>query len=106
VEAIVSWSGALAYDCAPSISWVKDASQVIIVEGRGERSWSLQGVEAVIWDLLTLRYGYDRMVDFLTELSEGSRKNAEAALLATIQHWEEEGIVTGNGQERNGKPGD
>jgi hypothetical protein len=106
VAAVVSRSGASAFDCAPSISWVKDAGQVILVEGRGERCWSLRGVEAVIWDLLILKYGYDRLVDFLAELSQSSKGNAEATLLATIGHWEEEGIVTGDGRERHGKSGD
>ena len=95
-------SGASAYDCTPSISWVKDASQVMLVEGKWERTWSLRGVEAVIWDLLTLQYGFDQMVRFLAQLSEDTRENAAATLLATMQLWEEEGIVTANGREQDG----
>jgi hypothetical protein len=94
LEAAVSRSRILTYDCAPTITWVKDANQVIVIEGRGARCWSLQGIEAIIWDLLSLNYGFARMVDLLAELSEGSRENAVTTLLTTMRHWEEEGIVT------------
>ena len=98
----MSRSSTLAYDCAPNVTWVKDANQVIVVQGRGARCWSLQGVEAVIWDLLTLSYGFARMVDFLAVLSEGSRENAATTLLTTMRRWEEEGIVTANGRGQDG----
>ena len=92
----------MAYDCAPTITWVKDASQVIVIEGRGARSWSLQGIEAVIWDLLTLNYGFAGMVDLLAVLLEGSRERAATTLLGTMRRWEEEGIVTTNGRGQDG----
>ncbi len=102
MEATVSHSSKLGYDCSSAITWVKDATQVIVVQGKGERCWSLQGVDAVIWDLLNLKYDFVRMVDFLATLLEGSRENAAATLMATMQHWEREGIVTANGRGKDG----
>ena len=100
--ASVNDAGSLAYDCAPTVTWVKDASQILVVQREGERCWSLQGVEAVIWDLLTLRYGFAKMVDFLAVLSEDSREAAASTLLATVRHWEEEGIVIANCEGQDG----
>ena len=99
---ILTTSGVSAYDCAPTITWVKDASQTIVVEGRGKRCWTLRGVDAVIWDLLTLNYDFARMVDFLARLSEGSREKAAVTLLTTFRHWEKEGIVTACGEGHDG----
>jgi hypothetical protein len=100
--AVLTSNEPLAYDCAPAITWVKDASQTIVVEGQGKRWWTLHGVDAVIWDLLTLNYDFARMVDFLAKLSEGSRERAAMTLLATVRYWEKEGIVAASGEGSDG----
>jgi len=90
-----------AYRCSPSITWVKDSDQTILVEEEKGQSWSIHGVEAVIWDLLTLHYSLGRIVRFLSVLLNGSKDEAIESLLVAIQRWEEAGIICamkGNGR--------
>ncbi len=83
----------LAYRCAPTIAWVKDATQTILVEEEEGRSWSLQGLEAVIWDLLGLRYSQEKITRFLTVLLGCSGEEAEEELFAIMLKWEKSGVV-------------
>jgi hypothetical protein len=81
------------YVCAPAIRWVKDLDQTILVDYDGQQSWILQGIDAAIWDLLTLGYGLEQTADFLAVLLTISSGEASHRLLATIQRWEQEGIL-------------
>jgi hypothetical protein len=56
----------LIYHCSPSIIWVKDADQTLVVDRETGQSWALRGVEAVVWDLLTIGYSYQRIVPMLS----------------------------------------
>lgn len=82
-----------AYRCAPTIAWVKDATQTILVEEDKGRSWSLQGLEAVIWDLLALGYSLEKITCFLSVLLGSSGEEAEEELFAILHKWEKAGVV-------------
>ena len=90
------------YRCAPTVTWVKDASQTILVEEEKERSWRLQGVEAIIWDLLTLDYAAGGMIDFLALLLNNSVQEAQTTLLAVLRDWAEMGIVCAGEKSQRG----
>jgi hypothetical protein len=81
------------YRCAPTIAWVKDAGQTLLVEEKGRRAWSLRGEEAVVWDLLNLGYSFDRTVAFLSDLLEIPGEEARMRLCGFIREWEVAGIV-------------
>ncbi len=81
------------YVCAPAIGWVKDLGQTLLVDDEGQQSWVLHGMDAAIWDLLALGYSLERTADFVAVLSTISRNEASMRLLATIQRWEEAGIL-------------
>ena len=85
--------GASTYRCVPTIVWVKDAEQTILVEEEARRSWILRGTEAAIWDWLTLDHPSAGIVRFLSVLSGTSMEESRKALLAVLQGWEEAGIV-------------
>lgn len=85
--------GASTYRCAPTVVWVKDAGQTILVEEAGRNSWILRGEEAAIWDWLTLNHPFERIVRFLSVISGTSADEARKALLAILQRWEKAGIV-------------
>jgi hypothetical protein len=89
----VSGERVLTYRCAPTIRWVKDANRTLVVEAEKGRAWSLDGVEAVVWDLLALDYPAGRIARFLAMLLGESREEAGARLLTMIQAWEETGIL-------------
>lgn len=83
----------LAYCCAAAVAWVKDADQTIVVEEETGRCWSMRGVEAAIWDLLTLDYSFEQIVRFLSALLNRSSEETTEALSTTMQRWEEAGIL-------------
>ena len=85
--------GASTYRCVPTIVWVKDAEQTILIEEAGNHSWILRGEEAAIWDWLTLNHPSERIVHFLSVLSGISTEEAGKALLVILQGWEKAGIV-------------
>lgn len=91
----------LVYGCAPGIAWVKDADQTLLVEEGTGRSWSLRGEEAVLWDLASLGYTLDQIVDALAVMQGIGGQEAHAMLLSIVRAWAEAGIVRpagGNGR--------
>ncbi len=90
--------GPIVYHCAPTVCWVKDSEQTILVEERSGQSWSLCGPEAVVWDLLVLKYPADRIVEFLAALLDEPHERAQQELRSILQRWEEIGLLaTGKG---------
>jgi hypothetical protein len=100
--------------CSPSIAWVKDAGQTLVVaneagsvpdrteRGGGARSWSLCGVEATIWDLLSLGYPFERIAAFLAVLLCAPQQQAEDGLWAVLQRWAERDMVRISGGNEHG----
>jgi hypothetical protein len=89
------------YRCAPAIVWVKDSGQTILVEGEKERCWIIYGLEAMVWDLLTLNYTFERIVRFLSVMLETPVDEAMGTLLAILHGWQDAGILLsteGNGR--------
>ncbi len=86
-------AGTSTYRCVPTIVWVKDAEQTILIEEAGKHSWILRGEEAAIWDWLTLSHPSERIVRFLSVLSGTSTGEAREALLAILQGWEKAEIL-------------
>jgi hypothetical protein len=84
---------ASTYCCVPTIVWVKDAEQTILIEEEGKRSWIIRGEEAAIWDWLTYNHPSERIVRFLSVLSGTSAEEARQALSAILRGWEKAGIV-------------
>ena len=89
------------FRCAPSIVWVKDSGQTILVERESERWWIIRGVEAVVWDLLTLNYPFQGIVRFLAVMLEIPLDEAMGNLWAILREWGDAGILLptkGNGR--------
>ena len=82
-----------SYCCAPDIEWVQDASQVLLVDAARGRSWPLQGVEAAIWDWLSLGYRYEQIARFVSLALGTSMDEAERALCAVLRGWAGAGIL-------------
>jgi hypothetical protein len=89
----MSAGASAAYHCAPALCWVKDAGQTILVDGESGRSWVLRGVEAAIWDLLTLGYPAGQIAPFLAVLRTSPVDQASDTLAAVVHAWVEAGIV-------------
>jgi hypothetical protein len=92
----------LQYRCGPAIAWVKDADRTLLVQEEKARSWSLDGVEAVIWDLLVLNYPLKQLTCFLSVLLNASSEEANRTLLAIARKWETAGILQAEGGNGRG----
>jgi hypothetical protein len=89
------------YRSVPGLAWVKDAELTLIVQHEEGRSWALRGLEAAIWDLLTLSYSFPRLVDAVALLAGCEPGEAAEIVMALLHEWEEQGIVcAGEGTER------
>jgi hypothetical protein len=94
------------YRCAPAIAWLRDADQTLLVDAERGQFWSIRGVEAAIWDLLTLNYPYEKIVPFLSLLMRVRTDEAEGMFLAVLRGWQEAGVVQIRGEGRSDQPGD
>jgi hypothetical protein len=96
----------LVYRCAPGITWLRDADQILLVDADRGLFWSLGGVAATTWDFLTLGYRCERIVRFLSLILGASKDEAERTLVAVLRDWQDEGIVQAMGDDERGQPGD
>ena len=93
----------LIYRCSPSIIWVKDADQTLVVDRETRQSWALRGVEAVVWDLLTIGYSYQRIVPMLSLILSLSMEEAEYTLAGVLRKWRDASIVQESFETGDGK---
>jgi hypothetical protein len=98
-------SSTLTYQCAPSIIWATELDQILVIDRERSLSWSIQGVEATIWDLLVAAYPHERIVYFLALLLDVPAMEAEKVLSAAIQSWHDRGILEISGRTVDGESG-
>ena len=98
----MSDGGRLTYRCAPTIAWVKDAGQTLLIEEKQGRAWSLRGAEAAVWDWLSLGYSYDEIVGLLSVLVDTPEEKARERLASVVHGWEQAGIVRLAGKNGHG----
>lgn len=94
--------GPIVYHCAPTVCWVKDSEQTILVEEQNGQACSLCGLEAVVWDLLVLEYPAERIVKFLAALLDEPSEMAREELRSVLQRWEELGFLRATGKGSSG----
>jgi len=92
------------YRCTPSIVWVRDAGQTLAVDEETGQAWTLCGVEAVVWDLLTVGYAYRRIVLLLSLIFSLPAAAAAQALDSLLRRWREMDLVQVSEEADDGKP--
>jgi hypothetical protein len=92
----------LEYRCSPSILWLKDADQTILIDSENGETWSLRGVEAVIWDLLTLNYTSQMIAGVLPLLTGQAGAEPWSTFRALVQAWEKAGILCPTAEDGRG----
>jgi hypothetical protein len=97
-------SEARIYHCAPSIIWVKDADQTLVVDRGTGQSWALRGVEAVVWDLLSVGYSYHRIIPMLSVMLSLSAEEARRTLADVLRTWQDVSILRVSGEANDGEP--
>ena len=94
------------YQCSPDITWVRDTGGTLLVDAVRAQAWSLSGVEASIWEWLTLAYPYDKVVHFLSVLLRIRADEAEETLLSALRGWLAAGILQISGENESGESSD
>jgi hypothetical protein len=95
----------LIYRCSPSIVWVNDAEQTLVVDKETKQSWVLRGTEAVVWDLLAVGYSYQRIVPMLSLILSLSVEEAEHTLTGVLRKWQDASIIRVAGGTDGGELG-
>lgn len=93
----------LIYRCSPSIVWVKDAHQTMVVDKETGQSWVVRGAEAVVWDLVTVGYSHRRIVWMLFLILSLSVEEGNRILAGVLRQWRDAGIVQVSGEVADGK---
>lgn len=81
------------------IEYVRDLEWVILVSPENHKKWILQGMEAAIWNWLTLDDGYTRLVNKIAAACSVSKEEASGLLQTTLTQWVEAGLLTCEGQD-------
>ncbi len=78
---------------APGVVWTADAAQTLLVDRDAGLSWTLEGVEAAVWQWLAAGNSYERTLRLLGALLSLSREEAGRRLDAILQGWLDAGIL-------------
>jgi hypothetical protein len=82
--------------------WTRDVERSLLIDRETGASWTLEGVEATVWDLLVLGYPYPKVTGILAALLGRPAEKAEEFLAQTLAEWHREGIVEVAGKEQDG----
>jgi hypothetical protein len=85
------------YHCPPALVWLKERGRTIVVDQKRMESWQLGGLQAVVWDLVTLGYPFGRIARLVAALLDVSRDEADGTVLTILARWEEAGMVRREG---------
>jgi len=78
---------------AEGLVWVDQGAQVIIVDEVRKRTYTLQGVEAVLWGWLALEYSYLKLIELLAAVYQKTIQEAETILVAVLDKWRADGLM-------------
>ena len=75
------------------VEYVRDLDQVILVSPENHQKWILQGIDAAVWNWLTLGYGYMRVVNMITTACSVSNEEASCLLQTILAKWVDAGLL-------------
>ena len=78
---------------AEGVSWVKDSTQIIVVDVVQQKAHLLKGAEMAVWDWLMLGYPLGRIARMAAELQNLPIEAADKSLAGMIQGWCEAGLL-------------
>lgn len=81
------------YQSAPSVVWVRDADQTLLVDRETGAARTLRGAEAVVWGLVVMGHRYCRLVSMLGAILSLSEQEARSVLLEALTEWQEDGFL-------------
>jgi hypothetical protein len=79
--------------CPESVRWVNDAGQILVIDERRGVTHTLRGVEAAVWDWLTLAYPYPALVEMLAALLTLPSDQSAERLGDILAAWQTAGLL-------------
>lgn len=73
------------------IVWVQDKTHIWLVNEAENTVCALGGLEAAVWDWITLGYGYSRLLDMVAAYRAGTGAEAELELTGILRQWQDRG---------------
>ena len=78
---------------ARGIHGVRDIDMTLLVNDQNGKSFILRGLEATIWDWLTLNYSYNKIVGLLATIFDLPICKTEFRLNSILREWVEKGLL-------------
>ncbi|MBN2304062.1 MAG: hypothetical protein JXQ72_06285 [Anaerolineae bacterium] len=89
--------------CPAHIRWVRDKTQVIIVDEQRGESCRLTGAEAALWSWLWQRHTYPQLVQWLAALLNTGTEQAGAYLADRLRNWHAAGLIVTHPERVDGE---
>lgn len=86
-------SDALERFCVRDMNWVRDDEMTLLVNEQSGQTFVLKGLEAAIWDWLSMQFSYTKITGLLEVVSELSTVEAEFYLNTILNQWVENGLL-------------
>lgn len=86
------------YHCPTHIVWVQDAHHIILVDGQAGASYTLQGVEAALWNWLRFSLPYPQLVAWVAAALKLPLADGAIQVHTILRRWQQMGII------ENGEP--
>ena len=79
--------------CREDILWAKDYDNIVIISLAQNVAHTLEGVEATIWEYLTLGYSQSKLTTQLSSIFSISPELASTTIVKTLISWEKKDLV-------------
>jgi hypothetical protein len=76
----------------------------MVVDKETGQSWVVRGMEALVWDLVTVGYSYRRIIRMLSLILSLSVEEGDRILTGVLRQWQDAGIVQVPGEVDDGEP--
>jgi hypothetical protein len=81
------------YQTPAWIQWCVDAKQVIVVDQSIGKSFTLRGLQASIWNWLTLGYERSRITEFVSITQNQTLVKSDQLVVSTVSDWIANGLL-------------
>jgi len=83
----------VAFTVPDHLRWLAEGGRVLIVDRQGERSWLLDGQEAVLWQRLPQESSFHGLIQHRIHLYSEDTATAETSVRTLWDQWLKEGLL-------------
>jgi hypothetical protein len=83
----------MRFSCCEDIQWAKDSDRIVVISLDQNTSYALEGIEAMVWEYLTLGYTDPQLTTQLSALLDTSPACAHTTVTEILVAWERKGLI-------------